>query len=93
MEKHAYPHYKEHQADHERLLDDIVDITAEFEHTSEVNEEKFKQRLNDWFQGHFKEHDARLHRLANLMQHDPVDEGTLQRMIQSAKDLLLRKPG
>jgi hemerythrin len=31
MERHSYDHYKEHQADHERLLDDIQDISEEFE--------------------------------------------------------------
>ena len=46
MERHNYDHFKEHQADHERLLDDIRDITEEFEQATELNDEVFKQKLN-----------------------------------------------
>ena len=96
MEKHGYDHFKEHQADHERLLDDIRDITDEFESTNfesatELNGEKFKQKLNDWFQTHFKTHDSRLHKLKNLMSHDKVDETTMKAAIRKAKNILLRK--
>lgn len=93
MEKHGYDHYEEHKADHERLLDDIRDIADEFEITTELNEQKFKQRLNDWFQLHFKTHDSRLHKLANLMSHDQVDESTMKTMIRNAKNTLFRKTG
>ena len=31
MRRHGYDHYQEHKADHERLLDEIRDITDEFE--------------------------------------------------------------
>ena len=93
MEKHGYDQYKEHQADHERLLDDIRDITDEFENTTELDDQKFKQKLNDWFQLHFKTHDSRLHKLANLKSHDQVDESTMKTMIRNAKNALLRKTG
>ena len=93
MEKHGYDHYEEHKADHERLLDDIRDIADEFEITTELDEQKFKQRLNDWFQLHFKTHDSRLHKLANLMSHDQVDESTMKTMIRNAKNTLFRKTG
>ena len=53
MEKHKYDHFKEHQADHERLLDEIRDITEEFEDATVLDEKKFKQNLNNWFQLHF----------------------------------------
>lgn len=93
MEKHNYAHTKEHQADHERLLDDIRDITDEFESATELDGQKFKQKLNDWFQMHFKTHDSRLHKLANLVSHDHVNESTMQSMIKAAKNALLRKAG
>jgi hemerythrin len=93
MEKHGYDQYEEHQMDHERLLDDIQDITDEFEITTELNDEKLKQRLNDWFQNHFKTHDSRLHKLANLISHEQLDESTMNDMIRRAKNVFLRKTG
>ena len=93
MEKHGYDQYREHQADHERLLDDIRDIADEYENATELDDQKFKQRLNDWFQLHFKTHDSRLHKLANLVSHDQVDESTMKSLIRKAKNTLLRKTG
>lgn len=98
MEKHHYEHFKEHQADHERLLDEIQDISEEFESTnfesaSALDAAQFKQKLNDWFQVHFSTHDARLHGLAQLIDHTPVCESTMKTMIQNAKKVLLRKAG
>ena len=34
----AYDHYEKHQADHERLLDEICEITEEFERTVNLDE-------------------------------------------------------
>jgi len=98
MEKHGYDHFKEHQADHERLLDEIQDITEAFESAdlksgSELDATSFKQKLNDWFQLHFSTHDARLHGLAHLIDHAPVCESTMKIMIQNAKKALLRRTG
>lgn len=93
MEKHHYEHFKEHQADHERLLDDIQDITEEFESATELDADAFKQKINDWFQLHFSTHDARLHKLAHLIDHTPVCESTMKSLIQNAKRALLRKAG
>jgi hemerythrin len=93
MEKYGYDQYREHQADHERLLDDIRDITEEFEAAAELDEDRFKQRLNNWFQRHFQTHDSRLHKLANLMSHEQVDESTMKSLIRKAKNTLLRKTG
>ena len=93
MEKHGYDQYKEHQSDHERLLDEIREITEEFESADELDEDRFKQRLNDWFQLHFQTHDSRLHKLANLVSHDQVDESTMKSLIRKAKNSLLRKAG
>ena len=93
MKKHGYDQYSEHHADHERLLNDIRDITDDFESATELNGEKFKQKLNDWFQIHFKTHDSRLHKLKKLMSHDKVDETTMKAIIRKAKNTLLRKTG
>jgi len=98
MEKHGYDHFKEHQADHERLLDEIQEITEAFESSdleagNGLDADSFKQKLNDWFQLHFSTHDARLHGLAHLIDHAPVCESTMKTMIQNAKKALLRRTG
>jgi hemerythrin len=85
MKRHGYDHYQEHMADHNRLLDDIVNITEEYENTNKLNDAAFKQKLNDWFGSHFKTHDSRLHKLEKLMSHDHVDQLTLKGIIQKAK--------
>ena len=66
MEKHGYDQLEEHSADHERLLDDIQDITDEFEKTDTLDEQVFRQKLSHWFQLHFKTFDSRLHKLAGI---------------------------
>jgi len=91
MQRHHYDHYLEHKADHERLLDDIRDITEEFERSARLDEPKFKQKLANWFQLHFKTHDSRLHNLAGMKSHDPVSQSTLKTLIQNAKDRLLQR--
>jgi len=93
MKKHGYDHYQEHKTDHERLLNDIRDITDDFENSTELDKQRFKQRLNEWFTTHFKTHDSRLHKLTNLMAHDAVNETTMKSMIRNAKRALLRSTG
>ncbi len=93
MERRHYDRYEEHRTDHEKLLDDIRDITEEFENTHDLNDQQFKQKLNDWFQMHFKTHDARLHSLAKFRSHEQVEKSVLQSMIRSAKNALLGKTG
>jgi hemerythrin len=66
MKKYGYDEFKQHSQDHARLLDEIRDITLALEDSSEYDEQKLKQRMNDWFSIHFKTHDARLHRLEEL---------------------------
>lgn len=61
MEQHNYDDYKAHRADHERLLDEIGEITDEVEASKEFDTEQLRKRLNNWFLAHFKSHDARLH--------------------------------
>ena len=62
MRASRYVHFKEHKADHERLLDEIRDIMDDYEDKRIFDAEQFAQRLGAWFTEHFRTHDARLHR-------------------------------
>jgi len=93
MKKHGYDRYQEHQADHERLLDEIRAISDDFENSTDLDKQRFRQRLNNWFAIHFKTHDSRLHKLKNLMSHEQVNETTMKVMIRNAKRTLLRNIG
>lgn len=62
MRASRYVHFQEHKADHERLLDEIRDIMDDYEDKRDFDAEHFAQRLGAWFTGHFRTHDARLHR-------------------------------
>jgi len=92
MQRHNYDHYPQHRADHERLLDEIRDISDEFESRVKLDEAAFKQKLADWFQLHFKTHDSRLHNLAAMRSHEPVSQSTLKTLIRNAKNKLLQRP-
>lgn len=63
MRKHNYDEYAEHKADHESLLDDIRDIMDDFDagHYADIKEQ-LAHAVRDWFIGHFKTKDARLHK-------------------------------
>ncbi|MCP3687004.1 MAG: hemerythrin family protein [Gammaproteobacteria bacterium] len=91
MERHYYQYFNDHKLDHERLLDEIRDITEEFESAVQYDSDLFKQKLNDWFQMHFSTHDALLHGLAQLMNHESVSEPAMKTMIRNAKHALLGK--
>jgi hemerythrin-like metal-binding protein len=58
MRELGYVHLAEHKQDHERLLDDILDIMDDYE---AGDAGRFASRLSDWFGGHFRTHDARFH--------------------------------
>ena len=62
MRASRYDQYPEHKADHERLLDEIRDIMDDYEDRRIFEAEQLAQRLGSWFTGHFRTHDARLHR-------------------------------
>ena len=68
MEQHNYDEYKDHRDDHERLLDDLGEITDDIEASSELNTEQLREKLDTWFLLHFKTHDARLHKFENSKQ-------------------------
>lgn len=62
MHKLGYISYSDHKEDHERLLDDILDIMDSVETEVGYDQVKFGRRLAKWFTEHFRTHDARLHR-------------------------------
>lgn len=51
----------EHKRDHERLLEDILDIMADVEDPGSYDPALLERRLSAWFTEHFRTHDARLH--------------------------------
>jgi len=64
MKAHGYDEFEIHKEDHERLLDDIRDIMAEYDAGGyEGMTSELATRLQAWFADHFKTKDARLHRL------------------------------
>lgn len=93
MQRYGYDEFEQHKADHDRLLDEIREITDELESSTELNEQEFKQKLNDWFQLHFKTFDSRLHRLTDMDSHEPVDESMVRSLIQQAKRSLFGRTG
>jgi hemerythrin len=62
MHKLGYAYVAEHKNDHERLLDDILDIMDAVESPANYDPEALGRRLSKWFTGHFRVQDSRLHR-------------------------------
>ena len=62
MRDSGYDEYLDHKADHEHLLDDIRDLMDDYEDGGQVDVEGFGKRLDEWFCGHFRTRDARLHK-------------------------------
>jgi len=85
MEKYGYDQYQEHHEDHVNLLDDIRDITDEVESTDNFDEGLLKQKMNDWFSIHFKTHDARLHKLEELIASGEASEGKIKKFFSKFK--------
>lgn len=64
MRARNYDQFQDHKEDHERLLDDIRDIMDDCQEGKFDNlGDKLRQRVEEWFVGHFKTRDSRLHRL------------------------------
>ena len=61
MSARHYDRFEEHKRDHEALLDDIRDIMDGYEAGGSPVEERFAERLSEWFGLHFRTHDARFH--------------------------------
>ena len=62
MRERRYDAFAEHKADHERLLDQLRDMMDEQADGSVLDDARFGAQLAEWFAGHFRTHDARLHR-------------------------------
>lgn len=62
MREQNYDQYREHKADHDRLLNEIRDIMDEYENSEKIDTDAFATRLDDWFSAHFRTMDARFHR-------------------------------
>lgn len=67
MRERRYDGLPAHKLDHERLLEDIRELMDTYEGSGDDNDEAFRaefsRRLKAWFVDHFREQDARLHRL------------------------------
>jgi hemerythrin len=65
MRERRYDGYPAHKLDHERLLDEIRDLMDGYEDSGddEIFRAQFGGRLKAWFVDHFRDQDARLHRL------------------------------
>jgi hemerythrin-like metal-binding protein len=63
MRRTGYAEYREHKADHERLLDVLLELIDAVASGDAVDEQGFGDRVNDWFARHFGSFDARLHAL------------------------------
>lgn len=62
MRNLRYAYASQHKQDHERLLDDILDIIDSVESAADYDPEALGERLSKWFTEHFRTHDSRLHR-------------------------------
>ena len=62
MREMRYGEYFPHKADHERLLDEIVDMIDANRGGTPFDREALATALEHWFAGHFSSFDARLHR-------------------------------
>ena len=64
MRLRKYDEFEDHKADHERLLDSLLDIMGSFDAGDfEGTSEELSACLKDWFVEHFKTKDSRLHRM------------------------------
>lgn len=61
MRTSNYREYPAHKGDHERLLEQILDLMDVFAADPEQGRQQLAHRLSDWFGGHFATFDARMH--------------------------------
>jgi len=61
MRKTGYAEYEDHKADHEDLLDQVLDLMDCFFENPEAGQSLLRMKLSDWFSHHFASFDARLH--------------------------------
>lgn len=61
MQASAYPDYEAHKLEHQRLLEEIVDIVERARGFDSVAPDLLGVQLEEWFGAHFRTHDAQLH--------------------------------
>jgi hemerythrin len=61
MRAAGYAEYGAHKDDHEKLLDQILDLMDVYAVDPENGREALQKGLSDWFGSHFATFDARLH--------------------------------
>ena len=61
MRAASYEHFPDHKADHESLLDQLLDIMDGVEVDGRYDEQRLSDGLGSWFSEHFRTHDALLH--------------------------------
>jgi hemerythrin len=68
MRERRYDGLPAHKRDHERLLEDIRELMDTYESSGDGEEFRaaFSARLKAWFVDHFREQDARLHRMLGV---------------------------
>ena len=62
MREADYVEYEDHKADHEDLLDQILNLMDSFFGDPEVGRKLLQTQLSGWFGRHFASFDARLHK-------------------------------
>jgi hemerythrin len=64
MRERRYDQYQDHKMDHENLLDEIRDIMERVEDDPHFRHAPtLSAQLSEWFAGHFRTKDARLHKM------------------------------
>lgn len=91
MRRHSFHEASEHAADHHRLLDEIRNLTQQFEQSAFMDTNEFEAQLSDWFGAHFSTYDARLHREAFMEDAETNGAGPVALFVRHAKDALLGK--
>ena len=61
MRKAGYDGFATHKHDHERLLDELLDVIDSVDDAGHYDRERLSHDLERWFSDHFRTHDARLH--------------------------------
>ncbi len=85
MEKYEYGEYDSHRKDHEKLLEEIGEISERFEETESFDEAGLRLALNEWFLTHFQTHDARLHALETLISQEEKRGLSLKKILEKLR--------
>jgi hemerythrin len=87
MEKYKYDQLAAHKSDHEKLLDELNELTEGFVESGSISESDLNEKLTSWFVNHFRTHDARLHQLEELMVGHQLNSSTIsQKIIKAMKN-------